>query len=293
MNAIYIDTETGGLFPSIHALLSIGACCTMERFSFHGLITLESQPGKIVDPEAAKVNGYSCEKWEEKGAQPLGVVLREFLQWLAARKKECPEAVLVCHHLAFDKPFLAEATRICLTEKLPHRNDWRCSQVLFGELMDRGLIERGSTSLDRLKELSGFVGERPDEHNAMIDSMVTKHGHQWLLGLQELQPDRKMMETMGREIRELEELVLRAGNFFAGLECGSTGVKGDVMNAAVRIAGGRKAVLEKHRTFNSEQRTLNFYEWGINDFKKGGAVGHGGDVLYVGSWREHDAGESD
>jgi len=57
-----------------------------------------------------------------------------------------------------------------------------------------------------------------------------------------LSPDRKMMETMGREIRELEELVLRAGNFFAGLECGSTGVKGDVMNAALRIAGGRKAV---------------------------------------------------
>jgi DNA polymerase III epsilon subunit-like protein len=204
MNVITIDTETGGLFPSIHAVLSIGACCTMERFPFHGLITAESQIGKLVDPEAVKKNGYSREKWEAEGARPVGVVLREFLVWLKACKDECPDAVLVCHHLAFDKPFLEEATRLCCTEKLPHRNDWRCSQVLFGELMDRGLIERGSSSLNRLMKLSGFVGHRPEEHNALIDALVTKHGYLWLQEVARGGPEMKLLRTMGARIEELE-----------------------------------------------------------------------------------------
>lgn len=78
--------------------------------------------------------------------------------------------------------------------------------------------------------------------------------------VQTLAPDKKMMETMGREIRDLEELVLRAGNYFAGTECGSTGVKQDVMNAAVRIAGGRKALRDAEagdrNTLKREQRAL-------------------------------------
>lgn len=181
MHAIYCDTETGGLFPSIHALLSIGACCDWDAPNFHAYITAESQPGKSVDPEAAEINGYSRELWEELGARPLLEVMPVFLAWIEARKKERPGAVFVCHHLAFDKPFLAESARVCGTYDLPHRNDWRCSQVLFGELMDRGLIEAGSSSLKRLQALCGYEGQRNDLHNALQDAIITRHGHAWLL----------------------------------------------------------------------------------------------------------------
>lgn len=215
MHAIYIDTETGGLFPSIHALLSIGACCNWNAPSFHAYITLESQRLKSVDPEAAEINGYSRELWEELGARPLLEVMPVFLAWIEARKKERPGAVFVCHHLAFDKPFLAEAGRACGTHDLPHRNDWRCSQVLFGDLMDRGLIEAGSSSLKRLQALCGYEGQRSEKHNALQDAIITREGHAWLLHKQR-EPERTVQHLYDiacQDRRRLENLVCEIADY--------------------------------------------------------------------------------
>lgn len=218
MHAIYCDTETGGLFPSTHALLSIGACCNWNAPNFHANITAESQPGKSVDPEAAEINGYSRELWEELGARPLLKVMPVFLAWIEARKKERPGAVFVCHHLAFDKPFLAEAGRACGTHDLPHRNDWRCSQVLFGDLMDRGLIEAGSSSLKRLQALCGFEGQRNDKHNALQDAIITRDGHAWLL-----KKDRETEATLKhlydiclQDRRRLENVICQVADYNDG-----------------------------------------------------------------------------
>lgn len=176
---ITADTETGGFHPHLHALLTIAAVCSWDhRLTFEAYITVESQPGKTVTEEAAEKNGYSREAWELLQARPLDVVLPEFLGWLQARKKE-RRTPIVCHNLAFDKSFLAEAARVCSLE-LPHRNDWRCSQAKFGELMDDGLIEDGSSSLDRLKELSGYSSARHEQHNALQDAIITAHGYRWL-----------------------------------------------------------------------------------------------------------------
>lgn len=176
---IVTDTETGGFYPHLNALLSIGAVCSWDAsLTFEAYITVESQPGKTVTEEAAKKNGYSREAWELLKARPLHEVITEYLQWIDARKKE-RSAPIVCHNLAFDKPFLAEAARIW-DIAMPHRNDWRCSQVKFGELMDQGLIEKGSSSLDRLRELSGYAPERHEHHNALQDCFITAHGYRWL-----------------------------------------------------------------------------------------------------------------
>ena len=153
--------------------------------------------------------------------------------WIEARKKEQPAAKFVCHHLAFDKPFIAEAARQCGTNDLPHRNDWRCSQVLFGELMDRGLIEAGSSSLNRLKDLCGYAGRRNAEHDALEDAIITREGHAWLLyKSREAESSVKTCNTMGARIATLENLIVRAGNWLAGHESGATGVKSDIMDEA-------------------------------------------------------------
>lgn len=176
-----IDTETGGFYPAKHALLSIGACCSWSGETFEIYITVESQPGKIVDAEAAEINGYSKEAWELLGAVAMPVAYAALLTWIEARKAERPLAVLVCHHLAFEKGFLGECERLTM-KQLPHRNDWRCSQVLLGLAMDLGLVERGSSSLNNLKALSGWTQEREAKHNALQDAVITRHGYRWLLG---------------------------------------------------------------------------------------------------------------
>jgi hypothetical protein len=61
--------------------------------------------------------------------------------------------------------------------------------VLFGDLMDRGLIEAGSSSLKRLQALCGYEGQRSDKHNALQDAIITREGHAWLLHKQR-EPER-------------------------------------------------------------------------------------------------------
>lgn len=180
MHVIVEDTETGGLYPAIHAILSIAAVCSWSSDHFYVHITPESQPGKTVDPEAVKKNGYSTEKWAALGAVPLHEGFGRFLGWLEARRAEREHASLWCHNLAFDRGFLSEAER-CIGLSIPHRHDWRCSQSKFGEMMDKGILPRGSGGLDRLIELSSYSKLRAGEHDALEDCHATLHGLHWLL----------------------------------------------------------------------------------------------------------------
>lgn len=243
MHIISSDTETGGFHSSIHALLSIGAACSWSGESFHAYITAESQPGKSIEPDAAEKNGYTPEKWAARGARPLAEVMPEFLDWIASRKKERPGAVLLCHNLAFDKGFYGEAARVCGLE-LPHRNDWVCSQVKFTELMRLGVIESGSSSLDRLKELSGWQLDRSEAHDALEDAQITLHGYAWLLDKAKCAEDvvRNLYSRCLQDRRRLENLVCNAAdnlNQSASWEARHKLVV-DLANEAAAIRGEKK-----------------------------------------------------
>ena len=173
------DTESGGLFAGRHALLSIGACCSWSRETFLAYITAESQWGKTIEPEAVRVNGYSEERWAERGARPYGEVIKAFGDWLAERKKERPGAVHVCHNLAHDLSFYREAERICGLE-IWHRYGWACSQLLFADLIREGVIQASSISLNTLAALSQWPFHRNQFHDALEDAQICLHGYHWL-----------------------------------------------------------------------------------------------------------------
>ncbi len=184
MSIIANDTETGGLYPAIHALLSIGAVCLWDGSEYHAYITAESQPGKIIDPGAVRKNGYSREKWESRGSRPLDVVFAEFTGWLAARFSERPAALMLCHNAAFDRSFYAEAERLT-GHTMPGRGSWVCSQMKMNEMLQRGTISGASSSLDCLAKLSAWPHARAEDHDALEDSCITLHGYQWLLKKQQ------------------------------------------------------------------------------------------------------------
>ena len=211
MNYITLDTETGGLYPSINALLSIGACCTWSPDTFQVYITPESQPNKYVDPRSLAKNGYSAAVWAGHGAVSLDEAMLQFLAWVAVKKGERHRAKLVCHNLGFDRGFLGEA-ELQTGREIPHRHDWLCSQMLFGQLMDKGLIESGSSSLDRLGQLSGWHGERTSAHNALQDAEITRHGLLWLLEIEKGPEDRirQLYIDSLRDRKRLEALILKA-----------------------------------------------------------------------------------
>lgn len=211
---IYLDTETGGLFPAVHALLSIGAVAP-NGDSFHRFITVESQPGKSVDPEAVKVNGYTPEEWARRGARPLAVVMEDLREWLAGY----PGLPIVAHNEGFDRGFLMEAERVTGVV-MPHRDGWRCSQRLMLELMDLGLVPEGSARLDRLAQLAGVGIDRGAVHDALVDAMVTRAGHEWLQG--------KLMALVTR-CQEMAELLREGHNLIQE----SAGFQTQMMKAIV------------------------------------------------------------
>lgn len=183
MEYIAIDTETGGTRPGQHALLSIAAVASWaEHMPAVIYITPESQPGKIVEPDAARINGYTPERWAERGATDVRTALCILDAFLTERFKAQPGAKMLAHNAGFDRMFLDEAAAVAGV-RLPIRHAWRCSMDKMGTLMDRGIIPEGNLKLDRLGDLSGQwePGQRPAIHEAGADAMACLRGYEWLL----------------------------------------------------------------------------------------------------------------
>lgn len=182
---IAIDTETGGLLPHRHALLSIAAVASWEVDPFHVFILPET--GDVIEKEAARKNGYTPELWEARGAMSLKHALIGFQHWLAASGAIGCEfsALPLAHNAGFDRAFLDHAAgRTGLEIPLSHR--WRCSQAALLLAQDAGFYDGAEfASLDTLGAVSGFweKEKRAAAHDALQDARCCLHGYQYLLGL--------------------------------------------------------------------------------------------------------------
>ncbi len=182
---IAIDTETGGTRPGQHALLSIALVASWARDLPSVIyVTPESQPGKIVEPDAARINGYSAALWDKRNAVDVRTALCILVAFLEDRFKAQPGALMLAHNAGFDRMFLDEAAAAAVAGvRMPIRHAWRCSMDKMGTLMDRGIIPAGNLKLDRLGELSGqwAPGQRPKIHEADADALACLRGYEWLL----------------------------------------------------------------------------------------------------------------
>lgn len=112
---------------------------------------------------------------------------RDVAGWIGERLQEQPEAVVVCHNLVHDLPFLRALARANGHDDLCaglHRYAWRCSQQRLIGLIDSGRVPPGSSSLNRLAELSGWQGTRSAQHGALEDARICLHGFQWILAME-------------------------------------------------------------------------------------------------------------
>lgn len=241
MKFIYLDTETGGLYPAVHALLSIGAVGPGGE-CFREFILAASQPGKQVHPEAAAVNGYTPERWKQAGARALEDVMPRFCDWLEGLRRHYGEVALVVHNAVQDHGFLGEAARV--TECwLPDWVRFRCTMVLLANLMDRSLIPPGSTSLDRLAELSaGEPVMRPAIHDALEDAQLVRQGHRWLTELQEAWQVNADVESYEEKVRQLEARMLELKQ------------ENDRLRGDIGVMNGR--LLERTETMLERQKEL-------------------------------------
>jgi DNA polymerase III epsilon subunit-like protein len=169
---IAIDTETGGLQPGRHALLSIAAIASWDEDNPLMLYVMPTLWERMfcIDPQAARINGYSAKLWRQRGAVPLLEAMAQLRAWLTEKVRQEPSVEMVCHNAIFDVPFLQEASRKTGVTISDFRYRWRCS-----------MMASGGYSLARLATAAGYPIRRDSAvHDAAEDARACLRGWEWL-----------------------------------------------------------------------------------------------------------------
>lgn len=169
---IVVDTETAGLDPCKHSILTFGACVYHDGAVVSTFLGKVCEPVLSVDHDALAVNGIKVEdvaKWDT----PLQVV-QKFKNWLL-QNELYGKQTLVAHGVQFDAPFLRrlwEQAGVKFEDTFSHR--MVCTQSVANLLVLAGRLDLpgNSTSLDNVAQAFGYKREH-QFHDALEDAILT------------------------------------------------------------------------------------------------------------------------
>lgn len=100
---LVLDTETGGLNHLTSGIIEIGALATDGMWKITDSFEVKIRPdGFVVEPEAARVNGYSEEEWRYALSRRDAII--SFQEWLS----QYPSHLVVGYNIGFDVKFLEQ-----------------------------------------------------------------------------------------------------------------------------------------------------------------------------------------
>jgi DNA polymerase III epsilon subunit-like protein len=179
MRRLVIDVETGGLDPSIDAIVSLG-CVLVEdwtptAFKYIVVNDADGNHGEV----AEKLHGITADMSKQIGLLPFDAYA-QLLQWMEKyRLTDQPKIVLVGHNVNFDFGFLRRLFRLASATGESFRTmfDYRLVDVasIARFLDDCGIIHPVSISLESLAEYFKVPLERKSfgTHNALEDATAT------------------------------------------------------------------------------------------------------------------------
>ena len=174
---LFLDCETSGLNPSIHALTDLCGLVVEYDENFRpGIVCEFSQLIKpdlrlVYTDEALKLQGRTYDQLREEG-RPIGHVFNDFRAMVVAQFGAVKKCSPVAHNAAFDKGFIdANCTRYNLQ---PITNYcWRCSVDLFRWMQTMGMHDCYRANLDAICEHYEIVADEETRHTASGDCMRT------------------------------------------------------------------------------------------------------------------------
>jgi DNA polymerase III epsilon subunit-like protein len=159
---MFFDVETGGLDPDRHDIIDI-ACVRTDPTGKTVLDEYSSRiiPVRPVDAAAARVNGYTAEKWAA-GAVPLNTAMVHVL-------KVARDCLFTAHNVSFDWSFLEAAMKEC-QQRWPSTYHKIDTVALAMPMLRAGLVENV-----KLTTLTKFFGiEHTDAHSALSDARACR-----------------------------------------------------------------------------------------------------------------------
>lgn len=168
---LVIDTETGGLDPERHSILSLAAVIYQEG-AISGTFKVNIREYEmLITDEARHVNGIDSTTHE--GSSPWHA-MQLLINWMA-KNELYGQRILVGHNVAFDIGFLKRLIRMAGADfhlNFSHRSICTQSVALLLEQADR-LDLHGSASLDNVAKSLGLPGRSTEYHDCLEDAILT------------------------------------------------------------------------------------------------------------------------
>ena len=168
---VFIDTETGGLEPTINSLLSV-ALVIWHDFEIIDSFEVLINDGKLnATAEALKINGIDLVEHKKNGLNPEKAILR-INQFLAKHFDEAEKITLAGHNVNFDinffKFFLSQ-NNFSFHKRFSHRVVDTATILYY--LYIAGKIKQKSISSSEAFKLFGI--DVDNRHTAIGDAIAT------------------------------------------------------------------------------------------------------------------------
>lgn len=172
---VIIDTETGGLDPAKHSILSLGAALWQDGKVVSTYYTLINEPDRSVTDDALRVNGITHEMIDS-GLSPIDAV-ENLRQWLTMNSV-FGRVMIGGHNIAgFDMGFLKRLYLLGCT-RMPFEYHVIDTMSIALALKFAGKLDVKNVKLDTLCEHYGIQirdGGTSGTHNAKEDAVATAH----------------------------------------------------------------------------------------------------------------------
>lgn len=174
---LVIDTETGGLSPSEHSLLSVaGVICSPKNNVCETLFDFYvKEPSLSVDKEALAVNKINLSKVVLEGLEPVPAI-EKMIQSIDKYFGTSPggNLILVGHNVGFDIAFLKRLFSLAgykFENLFSHRSIDTASILAFLQMTN--IVPDGKSSSNVLFDLCNIKVNEKDRHTALGDALAT------------------------------------------------------------------------------------------------------------------------
>ena len=181
---LFLDTETGGLDPGRHSLLSLGLVVGEGEQVVNSLEILVRHEPYVVSAGGLKVNRIDLVRHSEAALEPAMAltVLDVFLDQHFPHR--CKPITLAGHNIAFDQAFLRtflESQGRSLEPRFNHRTV--DTHALAAGLRDAGRLPLEHLGSTALFEHFGIAVPDEKRHTALGDALATFELYWKLVGL--------------------------------------------------------------------------------------------------------------
>lgn len=169
---LVVDTETGGLDPEAHSILSVAALVFADGQVVDEYYALVNEGEVVITEKAAlAVSGLTVERVRSEGVSPLQAV--NSINAMIAKHGMRGRVTIAAHNAPFDVAFLRRLWRLA-GKDFDARFSYRALCTVTGALLldfaNRISLPGGSASLDNLVKYFGVKLDREGGHNALNDA---------------------------------------------------------------------------------------------------------------------------